>query len=351
MTPRFSTAALLVVFAAGVSGTVTLAQDGTPSRPGTAPAHNHDESVADVLATDAVEAAEDTDDEGLFADPEPGEAEGEPDDPADAPRVEAEDLPMGEAVEVEGNQAVFRFHADAPGMLTLLTYVPGGGAQARMQLEDAEGNSVPGGFINGNAAPGNFGARIVVDEWGNPAGALPGLSYLTVPLTEAGDYRIELNVVGDTEDTIKIGGSWVAFEQVAGVPVQPVAPVQPPPPPPPPFDPTEVATELGVGESIQLETEDNVGWVKLVADEPGTLVLVTNAEGMDVSLSAFADGQFADAQHSANRNRGGQRGREALMFHANAGDAWYIRVYANGDAPVPVRAALVPDDLEPAEDE
>lgn len=342
MPTRYTTTVLLLALALpGVAPVAAQPAGGSAaSRPSTG------------VAPDADPAA-DTEDEGLFADPEPGEGggEGEPDDPADAPRVEAEDLPMGEAVEIEGNQAVYRFHAEAPGMLTLLTYVPGGQAQARMQLEDAEGNSVPGGFINGNAAPGNFGARIVVDNFGNPQGALPGLSYLTVPLTEAGDYRIELNIVGDAEDAIKVGGSWVAFEQVAGVPAQPVVPVQPPPPPPPPFDPTDVATELGVGESIQLETEDNIGWVKLVADEPGTLVLVSNAGRMDVSLYAFADGQFGNAQHSVNRNRGGQRGREAIMFHANAGDIWYIRVNTNGDALVPVRATLVPDDLEPVEAE
>ncbi|XAM00618.1 hypothetical protein OT109_04345 [Phycisphaeraceae bacterium D3-23] len=339
LTPRITTAALLAALTLGVVGATAHAQDAAQSRPnpGPAPANN------DAPAADP---AGDEDDDGLFADPDATDGDNDP-----PPTVEAQDLAIGETIEVEPDHATFRFQADQPGMLTLLTYLPDNQARVRMQLTDAEGGVVPGGFVNGNAQLGGRGARIVVDEFGNPTGALPGLSYITVPLPEAGDYRIEMTVVGETEASVQVGGSWVAFEQVAGVPVQPAPPVVPPPPPPPPFDPTEVATDLATGEALELEIEDGVGWVKVVAEEPGTLVVVSRAGNNEVSLSAFRDGQFADPRYTMNRNRSGRRGNEALMFHANAGDTWFVRVNTNNATPVPLRAALIPDDLEPVEDE
>ncbi|MFI4861087.1 MAG: hypothetical protein ACIAXF_10440 [Phycisphaerales bacterium JB063] len=341
MTARFSNAALLVALALGAAAPVAhiAAQDNAP------PA---DAQPADQAPAEQTPAAGDDE---LFADPGAGEAdESEGDHPS---LVEAQDLIIGETMEVEPGRTDFRFHADAAGMLTLLTYLPDNQAQVQLRLTDAQGANVPGGFVNGNAPNPNLGARIVVDEFGNPAGAMPGLSYLTVPLPEAGDYRIEMNIVGQTETPVQIGGAWVAFEQVGEVvPVQPAVPVIPAPPPPPPVDPTEIADDLAIGQAVQLEVEDNVGWVRLVAEEPGTLVVVSRAGRNEVMLSAFPDGQFADPRYTMNRNRGGQRGNEALMFHVEAGDVWFVRVSADrDDTPVPLRAALIPDDLEPVQDE
>ncbi|MEM9416668.1 MAG: hypothetical protein AAGA29_14500, partial [Planctomycetota bacterium] len=236
MTQRFSTAALLAAFVLGIQGTNALAQDDAPAQPGTgtdaAAATGQGGAETDAPATDDASDAGGADDDGLFVDP--GGA-GEETPPA---TVEARDLVIGDTIEVEPGHAVFRFHAEEAGMLTLLTYLPDNEARVRLQLTDAEGRNIPGGVINGNAQGGNLGPRIVVDQFGNPQGTLPGLSYAAIPLPEAGDYRIELTVTGETESNVQVGGAWVAFEQVgAAAPAAPVVPPPPPPPPPPPQGP------------------------------------------------------------------------------------------------------------------
>jgi len=339
---RITTAALLA--ALGLVATATSPTDAQPaanSAPSDPPAPAVDtETEAEDRPADS---ADSEDDNGLFADPDPDDGEDPP-----APRVEGEDLPLDETIEVQANHATFRFHADGPGMLTLLAHAPGDRTRVQLTLKDAQGRTVPGGMVNGNANANNFGPRIVVDANGNPAGQLPGLAYLTVPLTEEGDYQIEMAVNGQTDGPTKIGGAWVGFEQLAEVPnAAPVVPVVPVPPPPP-FDPTDVAEELASGESVQLgiDGDTHEGWVKLTADDAGTLVVVTNARRADVRLAVFADGQFGDPVQYVDNDRQGSDGREALMFHSDAGETWYVRVTARGAEHVPVNSTFIPDDLE-----
>lgn len=340
---RIHTAALLA--ALGLVATATSPTHAQPAA-NSAPSDPPPPAVDTEAEAQDPPAPETEDDNGLFADPDPDDGDEPP-----APRVEGEDLPIGETIEVEANQATFRFHAQGPGMLTLLAHAPGERTRVQLTLKDAQGRALPGGMVNGNANANNFGARIVVDANGNPAGQLPGLAYLAVPVTEEGDYQIEMTVNGQADGPTKIGGAWVGFEQLAEVPnAAPVVPVVPVPPPPP-FDPTDVAEELASGESVQLgiDGDTHEGWVKLTADDAGTLVVVTNARRADVRLAVFADGQFGDPLQYVDNDRQGSPGREALMFHSDAGETWYIRVTARGTEQVPVSTTFVPDDLEQAD--
>ena len=120
-TQHMTSAALLL--ALGLSSFSAIAQDDPPAA-----------STADHAAD--IAASDDGDGDGLFVDPGPG-----PDNPNDepAPRVEGEDLPIGDTLEIDADQATFRFHADGPGMLTLLAYAPGDRTRIQLQIKDAQG--------------------------------------------------------------------------------------------------------------------------------------------------------------------------------------------------------------------
>ena len=324
-TTRWTTAALLAALGLTLAIRPATAQDDTPA-----------DQPAEAQPADA------DGDNGLFADPDVVEGNAD----ADTPRVDAEDLPLGETVEFDADEALFRFHAEEPGILTLLTYTPGNGARASLQLQNPDGRAVPGGVLNGNNV-NNLGARIVVDARGNRQGVLPGFVYTTVVVTEPGEYQLQVSITGETDGRPSVGGAWMPFEQVGGFErQQPVAPPPPPVvPPPPPVDPTEAAEQLAVGAGMELEINNGSGWVKLTAEEPGTLVFTSRANRGDVQLMLYAEDDLDNWREYANHDRNGMVGHEALLFHSDAGEVWYIQVNASRGE-VPVFAGFIPDDLE-----
>ncbi len=328
--PRWTTAALLAALGVTLAIPPATAQDDPPP----------------PAADPAPPAAEG--DSGLFADPDDADTN----DPAvpEGQRVDAEDLTLGETVELDSDLSRFRFHAEEPGILTLLTYAPNNSASLSLQLQDPDGRAVPGGVFHGNNV-NQLGARIVVDARGNRQGVLPGFAYTTVVVTEPGEYQLQVSVDGEPEDRPSIGAAWMPFEQVGGFERQrPVAPPPPAVPPPPPVDPTEDAVELAVGAGLQLEVENGTGWVKLTAEDQGTLVFTTRAERGDVNLMLYAEDDLDNPQEYADYDRNGRPGHEALLFHADAGEVWYIQVSYGRGGEVPVYAGFVPDDLEAVDD-
>jgi len=302
------------------------------------------------------------DDSGLFAQPD-SESEADP----DSPRIEGVPLPMGEPVEIEGIPAALLYTADSPGMLTVIVQAPGA-TSVQMRVND-DHHAVVHGAVGRGASDG-------VERGRAREGELQGMSYLTVPITQAGEYHLALTVEGELDSPMVIGGAWVAFEQlsppVARVQAQAQAQAQAQNvvepehehDPEPEVDPTQAAVELALGHAVAIDT--TVAWLKIETAEEGTLVFSSaGARGGSVSLGAYREGHFDTPSHHGSssdrsdniRVRGGARGdarggdsQAVVMFHADAGEVWYLRVekHSAGRGSLVVSGTLVLDAMQEA---
>lgn len=202
-----------------------------------------------------------------------------------------------------GEPAVFSFRATAAGVLTVVVSASG---DVRIRITDADGQEVPNGSADGDLG-GNTGAEL-----------------LAVPLSEAGNYLVEVVLLADEGGAdFTINASFLV-EQVFARPADPDKR---------PSQAKVVTAGSASNDSIDPDGGDLWDWYKLTVAETGTLVFVTRvAEGVegDLKIQAYVGEDYSEPTEESDQDLQGTLGNESVTLAVTKGQVIYVKVASLG---------------------
>jgi hypothetical protein len=217
-------------------------------------------------------------------------------------------LPMGKAVAgtaANDKPAMYQFTAASAGVLTVA--VQGSGDLALL-LTDGDGQPVPGGTTD----------QDLFNSTGN--------EQLTVTITEAGRYRLEVRQQESGEAKFQIGAAWLPFAGFAR-------------PPDPDRRPSE-ARALDIGrthdDSLDAGGGDAWDWFVFTPKTAGVLtVILRPADGessLDLVLEIYTADDLASPEIRSDQDLQDNMANESATITVTAGQKVYAKVMGNSSA-------------------
>ncbi|MEZ5320047.1 MAG: PPC domain-containing protein [Vicinamibacterales bacterium] len=216
--------------------------------------------------------------------------------PADAQTA----LPMGAPQNGTASgqtPAVYTFTAKTAGVLSVAVQ---GTDDLQLVLRDGDGQQVRDGVSDR-------------DLYGSP-----GTELLSTTLTEAGTYKVSVELLGGGQSTFKIAASFLSFPAFE----RPADPDKRP----------SNATALEIGKTHEDTLDSDQGdawdWFVFKVTEAGTLALITRVDGddTDLMLEAYIDGDFSRPVDSSDQDQQGNAGNESVTIAVKAGQTVHVKV-------------------------
>ncbi|MFI4861088.1 MAG: PPC domain-containing protein [Phycisphaerales bacterium JB063] len=191
----------------------------------------------------------------------------------------------------DGDPSSFRVEVESPGLLTV--------AVRAKNRDDMT--------IEVYTETGHQLARCDIDFGGNT-----GAEHLAVPLPEAGSYRVVVEPLG-AGGAFWIGSSFLAFDGLeAMAPLTPDDAIE--------ITPDE-AQDAAIAAAGPVEQ-----WFTFTAPTEGILLFNTSADGGDLVIEAYHDGDFQNYFDYSDQDRNGSVGNERIMLEMFEGQTVFMKV-------------------------
>jgi hypothetical protein len=195
--------------------------------------------------------------------------------------------------------ARFTFKAPAAGVLLVVVNAT---SDITLRVTDADGQELPNGTVDG-------------DLGGNP-----GMEMISLPLSEAGDYIVYVNLLSDAGSAnFTINASFLTEKGFA----------RPADPDKRPSMANEVQIAAPINGSLDPDAGDLWDWYQITAAGDGTLVFVTRtpegSEG-DLTLAAYIGKDFTTPTESSDQDLQGNAGNESITLNVSKGEVIYLKV-------------------------
>ncbi|MEQ8328939.1 MAG: hypothetical protein RH859_00605 [Longimicrobiales bacterium] len=193
-------------------------------------------------------------------------------------------------------EVAYRVTVDGAGFLTVVARSPGD--DLRLRVTDEEGQTLPGGEMDGDHG-GDVGAEQAV-----------------VVLPRAGTYHVFVGTFGGGSGPFSVGGSFLASDLAARAEDPDGRP--------------SLAQSIEPGadhnDSIDPAAGDPWDWFRITSEAGGILTVLTRAAEGDLRLEIYEEGSYREPLDSSDQDEGGVLGNESISVDLAPGQVIYVRV-------------------------